>query len=200
MTGVLHVILVRHGDALRGSSDGSTPPPDHGLTPLGRAQARATAGYLGAVGRLELCGTLISSPARRARETADILAATYSGARAVDAAFSEIGELPDGGPEDLAAGVRRAGGALAWHWVEEHWDQLQERLPPSLVARIFDGITALVDPDVARSVRAFAGSHDLPLAGPRLDQLLERMDINVALAGRLAGVIHVALGGRVTGG
>ncbi len=113
MAGVLHVILVRHGDALRGSSDGSTPPPDHGLTPLGRAQARATAGYLGAVGRLELCGTLISSPARRARETADILAATYSGARAVDAAFSEIGELPDGGPEDLAAGVRRAGGALA---------------------------------------------------------------------------------------
>lgn len=109
---MVHVILVRHGDALRGTSDGSAPPPDHGLTPVGREQARAMAGYLGATGRLERCRTLISSPARRARETADILAATYSGTRAVEAPFSELGELPDGAPEDLAAGVRRAGGAL----------------------------------------------------------------------------------------
>ena len=28
-----------------------------------------------------------------------------------------------------------------------------------------------------------------PMAGPRLDQLLERMDINVALAARLQGTI-----------
>jgi aminopeptidase N len=96
----------------------------------------------------------------------------------------------------LVAGVmsNRAGGPLAWHWVENHWDQLQERLPPSLVARIFEGITALVDPGVADGVHAFVASHDLPLAGPRVDQLLERMDINVALARRLTGAIHLALG------
>ena len=45
-----------------------------------------------------------------------------------------------------------------------------------------EGIAALVDPAVADAVHAFAASHDLPMAGPRLDQLLERMDINVALA------------------
>ena len=78
--------------------------------------------------------------------------------------------------------------------MERHWDELQERLPSSLVARIFEGVTALVDRDVAGAVHAFAASHDLPLAGPRVDQLLERMDINVALAGRLAGSIHAALG------
>ncbi len=38
-------------------------------------------------------------------------------------------------------------------------------------------------------MHAFAASHDLPLAGPRLDQLLERMDINVALAARLQGTM-----------
>jgi puromycin-sensitive aminopeptidase len=101
----------------------------------------------------------------------------------------------------LVAGVmsNRAGGALAWSWMERHWERLQERLPPSLIARIFEGITALVDPAVAQAVHAFAASHELPLAGPRVDQLLERMDINVALAGRLAGAIHLALGGGATG-
>ncbi len=95
----------------------------------------------------------------------------------------------------LVAGVmaNRAGGALAWAWVEDHWDQLRDRLPPGLIARIFEGITALVDPTVAESVHGFASSHDLPMAGPRLDQLLERMDINVRLAARLRGTMRAAL-------
>jgi puromycin-sensitive aminopeptidase len=115
-------------------------------------------------------------------------------ARTLDLALSEEVRTQDA--PFLVAGVmsNRAGGPLAWRWVEDHWEQLQERLPPSLVARIFEGITALVDPDVARAVHAFAASHELPLAGPRVDQLLERMDINVALGGRLAGVIHLAMG------
>jgi hypothetical protein len=115
-------------------------------------------------------------------------------ARTLDLALSEEVRTQDA--PFLVAGVmsNRAGGPLAWRWVEDRWEQLQERLPPSLVARIFEGITALVDPVVAEAVHAFAASHELPLAGPRVDQLLERMDINVALAGRLAGTIHLAMG------
>ncbi len=115
-------------------------------------------------------------------------------ARTLDLALSE--EVRSQDAPFLVAGVmsNRAGGPLAWHWVEENWAYLQERLPPSLVARIFEGITALVDPTVAQAVHAFAAAHDLPLAGPRVDQLLERMDINVALAGRLGQAIHLALG------
>ena len=95
----------------------------------------------------------------------------------------------------LVAGVlsNRSGGPLAWEWVEQHWDTLCDRLPPSLVARVLDGITALVDPTVAARVHAFAASHELPMAGPRLDQLLERMDINVALGSRLRGSLATAL-------
>ena len=109
---MLNLVLVRHGDAVRGSGDGSAPAPDYGLSPLGREQARAAARYLTATGHLERCRTLISSPAPRARETADILATRYSGERAVGAAFSEIGELPDGTREDLTAGQQRASATL----------------------------------------------------------------------------------------
>ncbi|HEY3810648.1 MAG TPA: ERAP1-like C-terminal domain-containing protein, partial [Acidimicrobiales bacterium] len=95
----------------------------------------------------------------------------------------------------LVAGVmsNRAGGAEAWEWLERRWDEIRDRLPPGLVARIFEGIPSLVDPAIAASVHAFAASHELPLAGPRVDQLLERMDINVALAARLHGTIAAAL-------
>jgi puromycin-sensitive aminopeptidase len=114
-------------------------------------------------------------------------------ARTLDLALSDEVRAQDA--PFLVAGVmsNRAGGALAWEWTEHHWDELQERLPAGLVARIFDGITALIDPAVAEAVHAFAASHDLPMAGPRVDQLLERMDINVALAARLRGTIRRAL-------
>jgi puromycin-sensitive aminopeptidase len=116
-------------------------------------------------------------------------------ARTLDMALSDEVRTQDA--PFLVAGVmsNRAGGALAWEWVERHWDELRVRLPPGLIARIFEGITALVDPTVTAAVHAFAASHDLPMAGPRLDQLLERMDINVRLAARLRGTVGAALSG-----
>jgi hypothetical protein len=54
----------------------------------------------------------------------------------------------------------------------------------------------LLDADLAESVHAFASTHDLPLGGPRLDQLLEHMDINVAVAGRLRGHMESPLKGE----
>jgi puromycin-sensitive aminopeptidase len=117
-------------------------------------------------------------------------------ARSLDLALSDEVRTQDAPFLVVGVMANRAGGRLAWQWVEEHWDELQERLPSSLSARIFEGIPALVDPGVAHAVHAFAESHELPLAGPRVDQLLERMDINVALAARLAGALPGALGER----
>ncbi len=88
--------------------------------------------------------------------------------------------------------ANRAGGALTWEWLERHWDEVRDRYPPSLIARSLESIAMLVDPAVAGAVHAFADSHELPLAGPRLDQVLERMDINVALASRLRGTLAAA--------
>ena len=90
--------------------------------------------------------------------------------------------------------MQRHGSTLAWEWLEQHWDDLEERVPNLLVARVVEGIPALMDADVAASVHGFTDTHDLPLRGPRLDQLLERMDINVVLAQRLRGTLRDALG------
>ena len=115
-------------------------------------------------------------------------------ARTLDMALGEEVRTQDA--PFLVSGVmsNRAGGRLAWEWLERHWEDLQSRFPPGLMVRTFEGVTSLVDPEVASAVHAFTSSHDLPLAGPRLDQLLERMDINVALATRLSGTIAGAIG------
>jgi len=88
---------------------------------------------------------------------------------------------------------RRPGGRLAWEWLAGHWNQVRDRFPDGMVARMLEGIPALVDPDLAAQVHAFLAGHEIPLAGPRLAQLEERMDINVALATRLSGQIATTL-------
>jgi puromycin-sensitive aminopeptidase len=81
----------------------------------------------------------------------------------------------------------RTGAAVAWEWLEQHWAELNSRFPDSQLARAFEGIPSVVEPGLAAAIRRFCSTHDVPQAGPRLDQLLERMDINVGLAGRLQG-------------
>ncbi len=98
----------------------------------------------------------------------------------------------------LISGVmsNRIGRRLAWEWLEHHWEEVRARLPVSLFVRVFEGIVFLLDADLAESVHAFTSTHDLPLGGPRLDQLLEHMDINVAVAGRLRGHMESPLKGE----
>jgi puromycin-sensitive aminopeptidase len=116
-------------------------------------------------------------------------------ARTLDLALGEEVRSQDGG--FLVAGVmsNRAGGRLAWEWLERRWPEVQARIPAGLVARIFESITSLVEPELAARVHRFLDTHEIPQAGPRLDQLAERMDINVALAARLRGSMAGALGG-----
>lgn len=70
--------LVQHGDK-------KSEPGDPGLTGLGRQQATRTANWLRSTG---LCA-LHSSPLRRARETADHIAAATGLARQLDARLQE---------------------------------------------------------------------------------------------------------------
>jgi puromycin-sensitive aminopeptidase len=83
---------------------------------------------------------------------------------------------------------QRGAARSSWEWVERHWEVLESRFASGLLARIFDAIPAVVEADLAESVHAFCDTHEIPMAGPRVNQLLERMDINVALAGRIRGL------------
>jgi puromycin-sensitive aminopeptidase len=85
------------------------------------------------------------------------------------------------------------GSAMGWRWVEEHWPVLKERLPSGLLARVLEGVTAMSDPDLAAQVHAFCSANEMPLTQPRMDQLLERLDLNVALAGRLRSTMTSSL-------
>jgi puromycin-sensitive aminopeptidase len=99
-------------------------------------------------------------------------------------------------PSLISAVMRnRRGVVVAWEWVEQHWAELGSRFPATQLARAFEGVASVVDPGLAGAIHRFCAAHDMPLAGPRLDQLLERMDVNVALAGRLRGTLTGVFGG-----
>jgi puromycin-sensitive aminopeptidase len=115
--------------------------------------------------------------------------------RTLDLALSSEVRSQDA-PLLIASVMRnRDGTAIAWDWLERHWDLLGSRFPAGQLARVFEGITAVVEPDLAAAIHRFCDANEVPQEGPRLDQLLERMDINVGLARRLRGTLAGVLGG-----
>jgi puromycin-sensitive aminopeptidase len=99
-------------------------------------------------------------------------------------------------PALISAVMRnRRGTAIAWEWLESHWEELGSRFAAAQLARVFEGIPSVAEPGLAEAVHRFCAAHEVPLAGPRLDQLLERMDITVGLAGRLRGTLTAVFGG-----
>jgi hypothetical protein len=53
--------------------------------------------------------------------------------------------------------------------------------------RVLEATAAFVDPELAGRVHAFCSARDLPISQVRLQQIVERVDVSVALAGRLRG-------------
>lgn len=81
-----------------------------------------------------------------------------------------------------------------WQWISDNWDRIVERFPSTLLVRILEATAGFVDPGVADAVHRFFDSHELPVSTIRTRQMLERMDVNVALAGRLTGAIAPVVG------
>ena len=91
--------------------------------------------------------------------------------------------------------AQRAATPIAWRWIVDNWELILKRTPPALILRIFDALRSVSDAQVASGVEEFCNSVTLPVRGPRLDQILERLGINVTLAERLRGEIAPALQG-----
>jgi puromycin-sensitive aminopeptidase len=87
----------------------------------------------------------------------------------------------------------RAGGPLAWTWLTENWAAVQAKLPANLLVRLLEGVTGLATPELAAEVHAWFAATELPIGGPRLAQLEERLDVNVALGQRIGAAIATAL-------
>jgi puromycin-sensitive aminopeptidase len=94
----------------------------------------------------------------------------------------------------IAAGIgQRRAGRAAWDWLRAHWSEVADHLPPSLYIRVFDALTAIVDPAIAASAHQFFDTTEIRVAPIRLRQVIEGMDVNVALGQRLTGRIAGAL-------
>jgi len=88
----------------------------------------------------------------------------------------------------------RAGRHLAWPWMEAHWDELLGRFPHNLLIRTVEGIASIASEEAAQRVHRWLADHPLPVGGPRVAQLEERMDITVSLAARVGPGVGAALG------
>jgi puromycin-sensitive aminopeptidase len=79
----------------------------------------------------------------------------------------------------------RDSGPATWARVVADWDTFPQKFPSSTLKRMLDGVRGLgARPELAAEVAAFIRSHPLPAGGRTVDQILERLDINVAFGTR----------------
>jgi aminopeptidase N len=95
--------------------------------------------------------------------------------------------------------ANRAVGPASWHRITEEWDRLVAKFPSNILPRMLDGVRALcAPPELAAEATAFVQAHPLPTGGRTVDQILERLAVNVAFGVRegpgLAAVLTDSLG------
>src|SRR5690606_30212045 len=77
--------------------------------------------------------------------------------------------------------TNRHNGHLAWAFVRDNWDEINERFPSNSIVRLLEGIRHLSRPEQAEDVFAFFQDHTVPQGAKTLSQHLERLRVNVAL-------------------
>ncbi|HVX21463.1 MAG TPA: M1 family metallopeptidase [Acidimicrobiales bacterium] len=84
--------------------------------------------------------------------------------------------------------ANRVGGPAVWERVKEQWTVLLDRFPVNSHSRMLDGARTLCgDPALADDVTRFLTDHPLRSGQRSVEQMLERLAVNVAFAGRHRG-------------
>jgi puromycin-sensitive aminopeptidase len=82
--------------------------------------------------------------------------------------------------------ANRETGPASWQRITTEWDSLVERFPANILPRMLDGVRTLCrTPEQAEAVATFVQSHPLPAGGKTVEQILERLDVNVAFGQRI---------------
>ncbi len=104
--------------------------------------------------------------------------------RSVELALSDD-VRPQNGPFVVQRALRnRDHGPAAWALVRDSWDRLTKRFSPSLIPRVIEGTTWLVQDAVADDVIAFVDAHPLPSGGRTIAQHMERLNVHRATVAR----------------
>jgi puromycin-sensitive aminopeptidase len=77
-------------------------------------------------------------------------------------------------------------GPRVWPIVRDRWDVVEGRVPRMLIARMFEGVTWLIDDASVRSVAEFVADHPVPEGAQIIAQHVERQRTNQALFAREA--------------
>ncbi|MGH8977497.1 MAG: ERAP1-like C-terminal domain-containing protein, partial [Acidimicrobiia bacterium] len=80
--------------------------------------------------------------------------------------------------------VHREHGPLVWEYISDNWEAVEERFPRMLIARMFEGVTWLVDDASVQSVAELVARHPVPEGAQIIAQHLERQRTNHALVAR----------------
>jgi puromycin-sensitive aminopeptidase len=92
---------------------------------------------------------------------------------------------PQNGPFVIQRALRnREHGPLVWAFVRDHWSEVRARFSGSLIPRLVDGVTWLVDDASVRDVPRFLADHPVPEAARVIAQHLERQRVHRALVDR----------------
>ncbi len=95
--------------------------------------------------------------------------------------------------------ANRVTGPTAWQRITEEWDTLVAKFPSNILPRMLDGVRGLcTPPELADRVTSFIEEHPLAAGGRTVEQILERLAVNVAFGQRegatLAAVLTEAVG------
>lgn len=75
-------------------------------------------------------------------------------------------------------------GYLAWEFIKDNWDKINDDFPSNSIVRMLSGVTSLSTPGQADDVIAFFDDHEVPQGQLTLQQTLEKLRVNVALRER----------------
>ena len=84
-------------------------------------------------------------------------------------------------PYLLAVCLRnREQGYLAWQFIKDNWDKINDVFPSNSIVRMLSGITSLSKSEQADDIISFFEDHDVPQGQLTLKQMLEKLRVNVA--------------------
>jgi puromycin-sensitive aminopeptidase len=104
---------------------------------------------------------------------------------------------PQNGPFLLQRGLRsREHGPAVWVFVRDHWDEIRGRFSASLMPRLLEGISWLVDDASLHDVPRFLAEHPVPEGARVIAQHLERQRVHRAVVDRERDRLSAVLLGR----
>jgi puromycin-sensitive aminopeptidase len=81
--------------------------------------------------------------------------------------------------------AKRETGPATWERIVAAWDEFPQKFPSNTLPRMLDGVRGLcAPPELAAEVTRFVTEHPLAAGGRTVEQILERLAMSVAFAGR----------------